>query len=279
MRKGKNTILKTVAASALTATLAVSMGATAAFAADPGEFGENISNVKAEEKVAFASSGVTLKASYTVTVAGQDDASTITNTITGDLNGTPTLVTVNTNALFTDANIAAIKALGVGTYTFKVTNSFTASNATIAQDKTEYYVLVQVKNKGSGTTNNYYVASVVAHKGSANGEKSEIKFDTKYTKYANADETTPGDGNGDVSKGLTISKTVTGNDATYTDTFAYTITFTKDSVNDDSLDLKADKALNDGAVTANSQLSYGTAYSFNLQNGESINFKVPAGTT
>ena len=284
MRKGKNTIVKTVAASALTAALAVSMGATAAFAADAGQWTSDFTDIKATNTVTYAKEGVTLSGNYTLKIESEDAGSNITisdktGSLSGGTNGE--LSKAETSALFTEAELNAIAAKGVGTYTFEVTETFTATNGTFADaTPAKYTVQVQVKNKGTGTTNDYYVAAVVAKK--ADESKSNIDFATKYTKYANS-EKTDGD-EGDVSKGLTISKTVTGNDANYTDTFAYTITFTKDSVNE-GLDLYTDSEIKLSGTAVEKgdnnhyNLAYDKEYTFTLKNGGSINFKVPAGTT
>ena len=284
MRKGKYTIAKTVTVSALAAAMAVSMGATAAFAADPGQWNSDFTNIKATNTVTYAKEGLTLNGTYKLQIKGQGDVASLSisnksDNLTGEEGKSP--VISDTKALFTVDELNAIAAKGVGTYTFEVTETFTATNGTFADaTPAKYTVQVQVKNKGTGTTNDYYVAAVVAKK--ADESKSNIDFATKYTKYANS-EKTDGD-EGDVSKGLTISKTVTGNDANYTDTFAYTITFTKDSVNE-GLDLYTDSEIKLSGTAVEKgdnnhyNLAYDKEYTFTLKNGGSINFKVPAGTT
>lgn len=270
MRKGTKTLGKVLLTSALTAAMAVSMGMTA-FATD-GEFGTDIANVKANNTVTYAANGVTLdNTTYTLTIVGQDTAASVTisdktGALIGAKEGSP--VSIDTAALFTEAEIESIKALGVGTYTFKVTETVatTATNAAISADSTEYYVQVQVKNTGSGKNNNYVVAAVVARKDSDTGTKSDIEFNNTFTKMTD----------------LTVSKAVTGDGATLTDTFTYEIIFTKDDAND-GLTLTADKAVVNKSdstnVNINTALDYDVTYTFTLQNTDDITFTIPAGTT
>lgn len=269
MRKGTKTLGKVLLTSALTAAMAVGMGMTA-FATD-GEFGTDIANVKANNIVTYAADGVTLEnTAYTLSIVGQDETTVTisdkTGALTGAKEGSP--ASIDTAALFTEDEIESIKALGVGTYTFKVTETVatTATNAAISADSTEYYVQVQVKNTGSGKNNNYVVAAVVARKDSDTGTKSNIEFNNTFTKMTD----------------LTVSKAVTGDGATLTDTFTYEITFTKDNANE-GLMLTADEAIkkksDDSSVTAGTNLEYGVPYTFTLQNTDDIKFTIPAGTT
>ena len=82
-----------------------------------------------------------------------------------------------------------------------------------------------------------------------------------------------------VESQLSVSKTVTGAHADKNRKFEYSVSFTKDEVNEGLVLLSdADLKKNGVTVAAGESLEYDTDYTFELSDGETVLFTVPAGT-
>lgn len=280
----KSNLLKKVLTTGIAAAMVMAM-TVPAFAATPTVS----SSATIEKDLAIAKQGVaTPSATYTFTFAAVTtgapsiSAKTVSSSSTNtNTNGT---VTLNTDALLSSTDISALTAAGPGVYEYNLTESANFTNTDdkkMTVDSTIYRIRIQVGYDNNALAVTAITAQKVATANATSSEEdsdklSSITFNNTYTEYGNDN----GDGS-DSSKGLTISKTIGTTGAEDSSAkFVYKIEFTADSVNSGLTSSVSGTTLytDEACTTEATSVSDSGTYYFKLGNGDSVNFKLPAGT-
>lgn len=285
----RSSLMKKVAATGLAAAMTLCMSVPA-FAADTTEVvSKSGSSYVISKTLKTPSHGVTKPSeNYTFTIeAGTADTTdgskagvlpgsatngSYTKTVNAtDLTGSDgTYTGVTTSDIFSDIEYTA-----EGIYNYTVTET-AGSQTNMTYSENSYAVKVKVVEDAS---ENFNISGVTA---SLNGTKTDsIAFTNTYTPWGNdpSDPGNPGsETSGGTDSGLVISKATDGTEASDDDEFEFSITFTADANTNSNGAIETTMTSSTDSSNTATAVTYDSAYTFKLHNGEKINFKVPAGT-
>lgn len=295
----RKTLVKRIATTGLAAAMALSMSLPVFAMEGDGTLVSNDNSAKINKTLTMAENGVSVpEATFNFSVTSTDSGAPEVSNVTIKASDAMKNKSAATDAIFGKVDLTNTVP-GQYTYTVKETEVTEANwkdpdtessgdNHVLTTDKAEYKVVIRVENGTAGKT----ITGITAQKKKADGtygdKQSTIDFTNKYTEYANDDPTpnpnpdepeTPGDS----SKGLVISKRITGTGADTTKKFTYSIEFTEDKANSGlaTTVTNAGKKLytNEDCTTEAASIVAGTTYYFQLGNNDEIDIKLPAGNS